>query len=162
MGAKMKEGSKIKKENIEKNNFLEDLQRVQADFENYIKRVEKEKEQLKLHAKSELLLKFINIKEDFERILANVRDNGLEMVYNNLKKTLEEEGIKEIKSVGEKFDHSLHEAVKMIKGEENKVIEEVQKGYMFNDKILRVSKVVIGKGEEKPMEGIENDKNNLN
>src|SRR3989344_2779888 len=91
---------------VEKNDFLDDLQRVQADFENYIKRVEKEKEQLKLHAKSELLLKFIDIKEDFERALDKA-DEGVKMIYNNFNKILKEEGVEEIQAVGNVFDHAL-------------------------------------------------------
>ncbi|MBI2508437.1 nucleotide exchange factor GrpE [Candidatus Woesearchaeota archaeon] len=128
----------------EKKDFLEDLKRVQADFENYIKRVEKEKEQLKLHAKSELLLRFIDIKEDFERALDKA-DEGVKMIYDNFNKILKEEGVKEIQAVGNVFNHVLHEAVSVADGSEDKVIDEIQKGYLLGDKVLRTSKVVIGK-----------------
>jgi len=139
-GVKM---SKVK-ETIEKKDFLEDLQRVQAEFENYIKRVEREKERDKLKVKSELLLKLIQIKEDLEKALENVEDKGIEMIYNNLKKILEEEEVKEIKSLGEKFNHEVHEVVKKIEGAENQVLEEIQRGYKIGDKILRAAKVVVG------------------
>ena len=139
-GVKM---SKVK-ETIEKKDFLEDLQRVQAEFENYIKRVEREKERDKLKVKSELLLKLIQIKEDLEKALENVEDKGIEMIYNNLKKILEEEEVKEIKSLGEKFNHEVHEVVKKIEGAENQVLEEIQRGYKIGDKILRIAKVVVG------------------
>ena len=128
----------------ENNGFLEDLQRVQADFENYIKRVEKEKEQLKLHAKSELLLRLIDIKEDFERALDKT-DEGVKMIYNNFNKILKEEGIREIDAVGKEFNHVFHEVIKVNDGSGDKIIEEVQKGYLLGDKVLRTSKVILGK-----------------
>lgn len=144
----MKENSKIKNKNeaveVEKRDFLEDLQRVQADFENYIKRVEKEKENWKLSSKSELLLKLIRIKEDFEKAVENTKDDGVKMIYGNLSRILDEEGVREIKSLGERFNHELHEVVKKVEGSEDMVIEEIQKGYLIGDKILRIAKVVIG------------------
>ena len=154
LGVKMKESSKNKAENKvaeapleEKNSFLEDLQRVQADFENYIKRMEKEKEKIKLHAKSELLLKLIGIKEDFERAVKGTKDAGIIMIHQQLKKVLEEEDVREIEAVGKKLDYDLHEVVKTIESNENKIVEEIQKGYLLGDKVLRTSKVILGKGE---------------
>ncbi len=151
---KMKEESKNKAENKvaeasleEKNSFLEDLQRVQADFENYIKRVEKEKEQLKLHAKGELLLKLIRIKEDFERAVKDTKDTGVIMIHKQLKKVLEEERITEIEAVGKDLDYELHDVVKTVESEDNKIIEEIQKGYMLGDRVLRTSKVILGNGK---------------
>jgi molecular chaperone GrpE len=140
----------------EKGDFLEDLQRVQAEFEKYTKRVEKEKEQIRERAKAEVLLKLINVKEDLDKAnlfgknihektdLTKLKE-GLEMIHKNLKKTLEEEGVSEIKSIGEEFNHEVHEVVK--KKGEGKISEEVQRGYMLGEKVLRVSKVVMG--EEK-------------
>ena len=133
----------------EKKDFLDDLKRVQADFENYVKRIEKEKEQLKLHAKSELLLKFIDIKEDFERALENSSEtNGLGIIYNKIKKILDEEDVKEIEAVGKDFSHVFHEVIKVNDSDGNEIIEEVQKGYLIGDKVLRTSKVILGNGKE--------------
>ena len=130
----------------EKKDFLDDLKRVQADFENYIKRIEKEKEQLKLHAKSELLLKFIDVKEDFERALANSNEkNGLGIIYSKIKKILDEENVKEIEALGRDFSHVFHEVIKVNDSDGDKIIEEVQKGYLIGDKVLRTSKVILGK-----------------
>src|SRR3989338_4050837 len=149
----MKEDSKIKekieiideleegKEERKEKNFLEDLQRVQADFENYIKRVDKEKDRIKEIAKAELLLKLISIKDDFDKAV-DINNEGVKIIHNNFKKFLEEEGVKEIKSLGEEFNHNLHEVIK--KNGDGKITEEVQKGYMLNDKILRIAKVIIG------------------
>ncbi len=152
MGLKMS-GKKLKNsvENMEKkvavneeNSFLEDLQRVQADFENYIKRVEKEKEQLRLHAKSELLLKIIQVKEDFERAVEKVNDSGVKMIYQQFLKILEEEDVREIEAVGKEFNHVFHEAIKVTDGIGDEIIEEIQKGYMIGNKVLRTSKVILG------------------
>jgi molecular chaperone GrpE len=122
--------------------FLEDLQRVQAEFENYTKRVEREKEQVRLYVKSELLLKLIQIKEDLEKSVKVVEDKGIEMILGNVKKILEEEGVSEIETIGEEFNHEMHEVVR--KNGEGKISEEVQRGYTLDGKILRVAKVVIG------------------
>ncbi len=134
----------VKKEN---NDYVELLQRLQAEFENYQKRVEKEKEQVKLHSKCLVLLKLIEIKEDFERALKNIKEKeGIEMIYNNVIKTLKEENVREIEALGKKFDHNMHEAIKTVEcKEEDNIIEEIQKGYLIGDKILRTSKVIVGK-----------------
>jgi len=134
----------ITQDTQEENTFLEDLQRVQAEFENYIKRVEREKERDILNVKSELLLKIINVKEDLERVLKNNNNEALKMIYNNIMKILNEEKIIEIKTVKEKFDHNLHEVVKKIDGKEDEILDVIQRGYTIGDKILRTSKVVIG------------------
>jgi molecular chaperone GrpE len=130
---------KIKKE--EKKDFLEDLQRVQAEFENYIKRVDKEKEQIKLQSKSELLLKMIQVKEDLEKALEHIDDEGVKMIHNQINKLLEREKVSEIEA--EEFNHDIHEVVKK-EGEGNKILEIIQRGYMLENKILRIAKVVIG------------------
>lgn len=134
---------KVQEEKIreEKKDFLEDLQRVQAEFENYIKRVEKEKENWRLNAKAELLLKFIQVKEDLEKALEHVEDEGIKLIHNQIKKILEEERVKEIET--KEFNHELHEVVKK-EGEGDKIMKEVQKGYLLGDKILRAAKVVVG------------------
>ena len=87
------------------------------------------------------MLKLINIKEDFDKAV-DINNEGIKMIHNNFKKLLEEEGVKEIQSIGEEFNHNFHEVVK--KNREGKITEEIQKGYMLNDKILRVAKVIIG------------------
>ncbi|GAG77783.1 unnamed protein product, partial [marine sediment metagenome] len=65
-----------------------------------------------------------------------------------LQTTLEAQGLSEIKATGEPFDPHLHEAVRQDKGKEGVVIEEVQKGYKFHDRVIRPTKVVVGNGEE--------------
>jgi len=149
MAKKHKKANKKQEQNAE--SYLEQLKRLQAEFENYIKRVEKDQERTINHAKSELFLKFITIKENFERAIPITKHNdGLAMIHQQIGKLLNEEGIREIKSLGEKFDHGMHEVIKTVDGVENKIIEVVQQGYHFGDKILRPSKVVIGRKVQDP------------
>ena len=133
--------------------YLEDLKRVQADFENYIKRSNKEKEELGKISKASLVLKLTSVLEDFERALASINQNddiknGIGMIFKQLHKILHEEGLKSIESKGKKFDYHLHEVVKQIESdkEEGIILDEIQKGYIFHDKVLRPSKVIVSKG----------------
>ena len=146
----------LEKEDKEtKQDYLSDLQRVQAEFENYMKRVEKERVLLGDFAKRELLLKFVNIVDEFEAAIHVIKDaedkteilKGVEMLFKNMHKVLESEHVKVINAFGEEFDPYYHDAIAKISGEENKIIEEVKKGYMFNDKLLRPSIVKVGNGQ---------------
>jgi len=140
----------------EDQNIVEDytktLQRLQADFDNHIKRTKKEKEELEKYATAKL-----NVADDFERtmkLLNETQDKkltqGLEMVQKHLFKILEEEGIKQINAKGNKFDPFKHEIIDLRNGEkDDMVIEELQKGYTMHDKVLRTSKVIVSKKEEK-------------
>lgn len=150
-----------KKELEEKEKLLADykeqLQRLQAEFENYIKRNEKERKELLDYTSKDILLKLVNIYDDFQRAL-NVSKNcdekelveGIKIIFNNFEKVLKEEGIQEIKCVGEKFNPYRHEVLDKVEHneEEGKIIEELQKGYMFKDKILRFSKVRVSGGKK--------------
>ncbi|MFH1316642.1 MAG: nucleotide exchange factor GrpE [Candidatus Woesearchaeota archaeon] len=128
------------------------LQRVQADFENYKKRTDEEKTNFCKHACEDLLMKILPIVDHFELAL-NHKDNkeefvkGIELIYSQLIDILEKEGLRPIKAIGEKFDPHIHEALMSEKSEEedNKIIEEFQKGYRLGDKIIRHSKVKVAK-----------------
>lgn len=137
------------KKTINKKDLTEQLQRLQAEFENYKKRTEKEQEQLKDHTKAQLLLKLLNIHEDIER--TKQQETGtkeaVEMVHKNMLKLLQEEQVTEIKAVGEKPDPYKHEV--LIKKEGDTITEELQKGWMHKDKVLRPSKVKVGEEETK-------------
>ena len=154
-----KKAKEASKEQEQAKDYLDDLKRLQADFENYIKRTEKQHEESRKYANAELLKDLVNLKEDFERALKELKtDNkevskGLEMIYNNLSKILENHGIKEINAKGNKLDPSKHEVLQFRDGkEENIVLEEVQRGYTMHDKVLKTSKVIVSKsnaGEDK-------------
>ncbi len=133
------------------------LQRTQAEFENYKKRVDKEKGEFVKYAKAELIQKILPTLDTFEIALKSISDKekfvkGMEMIYAQLFSTLEAEGLKPIESLGKKFDPYLHEVMLKEKSDkdEGMVLEELQKGYMLNDKVLRHSKVKISeKAKEK-------------
>lgn len=135
-----------KEERVEESkDYLEHLQRLQAEFENFQKRVAKEKEQLLQFANKGLLLKLLEVNDNFERALKAESEikEGVEMIFKQFNDLLEKEGVSQIKAKGKDFDPRLHEAVTK-EGEGNKIVEVFQKGYMFKDKLLRPSKVKIG------------------
>ncbi|MEK6949057.1 MAG: nucleotide exchange factor GrpE [Nanoarchaeota archaeon] len=130
--------------------LTESLQRLQAEFENYKKRVEKEKQEFVKYANAGLMSKILSTIDTFEIALRNSNEHekfvkGMEMIYAQLISTLESEGLKPINAVGKKFDPYLHEVMLKQKSdkEEGIVLEELQKGYILNDKVLRYSKVKI-------------------
>jgi molecular chaperone GrpE len=132
------------------------LRRLQADFENYMKRVEREKADLTDYSTHKLLSKIINIVDDFEKAMDLVKNQdqkitqGIEMIHKQFHKILKEEGVVAINSVGHKLDPFKHEVLAIIDGEKDDVVvEELQKGYMFKTKVLRTSKVKITKHKEK-------------
>ena len=94
--------------------------------------------------------------DDFERAFNSLPENatdeawleGLQLVQRKLKSVMEAEGVCEIKALGESFDPAFHEAVCQVKGEEGKVMEEIQKGYTLSDRVIRPSMVSVGDGEE--------------
>ena len=148
----------LKKELEEKNKLLEEyltrLKYLQADFENYKKRAAKEKEEFVKFANEGLIIKLLDVYENLERAIENGKKSrgkrallkGVEMTYRQLKEILEKEGLAEIKAVGEKFDPFRHEALAKESKEgceEGIILEEFQRGYMLNDKVIRYSKVKI-------------------
>lgn len=129
--------------------LVEQLQRLQAEFENYKKRTEKDQENLKDHIKSQLLIKFLNILDNLERSLAKEDKKATEIVYKQMKKLLEEEQVTQIPTAGQKLDPYKHEVMLKEKGKQDDMItEELQKGYMIKDKVLRPARVKISKTEE--------------
>jgi len=135
---------------------LANWQRVQADFINYKRRTEQEKEEISQFAKATLIFNLLPALDDLERAFAAIPPrltklswvDGIRLIWSKLQTTLEAQGLSEIKAVGEPFDPHLHEAVRQDKGKEGIVIEEVQKGYKFHDRVIRPTKVVVGNGEE--------------
>jgi len=135
---------------------LANWQRTQADFINYKRRTEQEKEEINQFAKATLILALLPALDDLERAFAAIPPrltkaswvDGIRLIWSKLQATLEAQGLSEIKAAGEPFDPRLHEAVRQDKGKEGVVIEEVQKGYKFHDRVIRPTKVVVGNGEE--------------
>ncbi len=132
--------------------YTNTLKRLQADFENYIKRSEKEKEEMTQYSNHKLISKLLNVMDDFEKTLDVTKEvnkeigEGIKMVYKNLNKVLHEEGVVQINATGNKLDPFKHEVIDIINGDEDDlVVEELQRGYMLKNKVLRPSKVRISK-----------------
>ena len=145
--------------------YLANWQRAAADFQNYKRRTDQEREELGRLANAALVINILPILDDLERALTSVDArlagltwiDGIRLIYRKFQAVLEASGVREIKAEGEDFDPRFHEAVMYGEGEEGKVISEVQKGYMLGDRVIRPSAVVIGRGpREQPTEGTEN------
>lgn len=127
---------------------------LMAEFDNYRKRVTREKADLLKNAAERVLLGLLPIVDDFERGIAAIGENpdaaheGLVLIYNKLVKYLESNGVKAMDSTGKDFNSDLHEAIASIPAPtpemKGKVIDTTTKGYMLNDKVLRHAKVAVG------------------
>ncbi|MBF8436008.1 nucleotide exchange factor GrpE [Halanaerobiaceae bacterium Z-7014] len=134
----------------ENQKYLNKLKRSQADFANYRRRTREEKADLAIKYKVEIIEQILPVLDNFERALASGCDDdgfsqGVEMIYRQLWTVLKQEGVKEITAVGEEFDHKYHEAVEKVESEEEEgtVIEEVQKGYLYEDVVVRPAMVKV-------------------
>ena len=135
---------------------LANWQRSQADFINYKRRSEQEKEEIGKFATSILMLSLLPILDDLERAFDSIPlhlaqltwVDGIRLIERKLQASLEAQGLSPIKAIGEPFDPNLHEATMYRKGEEGIVIEELQKGYMLHDRVIRPAMVIVGNGEK--------------
>jgi molecular chaperone GrpE len=145
------------------NGYLANWQRSQADFLNYKKRTEQDRYETAKHANAILILALLPVLDDLERALENVPEklaksnwvDGIELIYRKFKSILEGHGLSEIQAIGEAFDPNLHEAMLFSEGEEEMVVEEMQKGYRLHDQVLRPTKVSVGKGSEENYETLQ-------
>ncbi|RNC29904.1 MAG: Protein GrpE [Candidatus Dichloromethanomonas elyunquensis] len=133
--------------------YYAQLQRLKAEFDNYRKRTQKEKEEFAKYASEGMILSLLPVLDNFERAVDSSRRNkdfeslsqGVEMIYRQFLKVLEDHGLKAIEAAGEQFDPNLHEALLREETDqgENVVLEELQKGYYLKDKVLRPSSVKV-------------------
>lgn len=134
-----------------KNRELEDmLKRLQADFENYKKQVEKKKAELCRYASCEMILKLLPLLDSFENALKNSKDGAQDIMvlYKQLYDILSKEGLRPIEAVGKKLDPFRHDVLMQEsdpKLEDEIITEELLRGYMLNDRVLRHSKVKVNK-----------------
>ena len=148
--AKLKED--LEKQKVETQEYISLSQRLQADFENFKKITDKQNKDIIKFANENIIKEFIDCYEDFGRALEieddkNLRE-GIELTYNKFKDILTKEGVEEIPAKGEKFDLNKHEALMVQKSddvENGYVIDELMKGYMYKDKVLKYSKVIVCK-----------------
>ncbi len=134
------------------------LKRVQADFENYKKRIENEQVVRATYANSELVCKILPLLDSFEKGKQSKDSKGLlkgfRLIHTQLLDMLKQEGLKPIKAIGERFDPLLHEILLKEHSNQpkNTIIEELQKGYSFKERMLRPSKVKISSGPQSTKE----------
>ena len=147
---KLKE--ELEKQEKEAQEYISLSQRLQADFENFKKITDKQNKEIIKFANENIIKEFIDCYEDFGRALEIENDKdlkeGVELIYNKFKDILTKEGVEEIPAKGEKFDLNKHEALMVQKSddvENGYVIDELMKGYMYKDKVLKYSKVIVCK-----------------
>lgn len=151
---KDKKASKTKKEAEE---YLSQLKYLKADFENYKKRVEREKGEYAKYAAEKIMLELLEVVDNLERAIKSGKTEnaskeklmeGIEITQKQLLKILEKEDVRPIKCVGDPFDPHIHECVMTEindKLDEDTVVDELQKGYTMNTKVIRHSKVKVSK-----------------
>lgn len=130
--------------------------RLYAEFDNYRKRTNKEKVDIISNANAGILADLLPVMDDFDRAILNnqqadditIVKEGFQLISNKFKSILEAKGLKQMQAKGTPFDSELHEAIANIpapsKKEVGKVIDDVEKGYYLNDKVIRFAKVVVG------------------
>ncbi len=140
--------------------YLANWQRAQADFINYKRRSEQEKEEISKFVSGVFMLNLLPILDDLERALASIPPElagftwveGISLIERKLRASLEAQGLSQIKALGEPFDPNLHEAAMHGKGKDGIVIKELQKGYKLHDRVIRPTMVVVGNEEEEEKE----------
>ncbi len=149
---KLKE--KIKELEAERDELKESLLRKVAEFENYKRRTENDQVNLIKYAAEPFIVSVLQVYDDLERSIKHAEESddinslreGLKLVFNKFTKILEEQGVEKIKAKGEPFDFNLHEALMQQPAEgvaPHTVLEEIEPGYKYKDKVIRHSKVIV-------------------
>ena len=145
------ENARLKEElRREHESFLRSL----ADFDNYRKRIERERAITALEGKRELVLSLLNVLDDFEHALKHIDDSpasvaaGLHAIQRRMMRLVEEQGVTPFESVGHPFDPALHEAVVSEESDEEEpgtVLDELSRGYLWGDSLLRPARVRVAR-----------------
>ena len=132
------------------------LIRLYSEFENYKKRLIKERIEHSKYEGEEILKSILPVIDDFERAIksfettndTNAVKDGVNLIYNKLKRNLDQKGLKQMNSLNEPFNSDLHDAITNLPVEDpsrkGKVVDEIEKGYYYHDKVIRHAKVVVG------------------
>jgi len=141
----------------ERDQYYDQLLRKQAEFENYRRRVEREKADARFYSKQEILRELLNVLDTCERGLESMRAHeasletyreGYELLYRQIQALLSKFGVEEIPATGQQFDPNIHEAImheSSNEHDEGQVIEEIKKGYRLQDRLLRPAQVKVAK-----------------
>ncbi|MEE9450677.1 MAG: nucleotide exchange factor GrpE [Ignavibacteriaceae bacterium] len=154
------------------NELKDKLLRKAAEFENYKRRTENDQFNLLSFAAESFITKILPVIDDFERSLDHISDTdsaeaikeGIMLVYDKLLKILDEQGVKKIDSVGKPFNVNYHDALMQIKDDTvpaHTVVEEIEKGYMYKDKVIRHAKVIVSEDAGKQNNEHNDDKENI-
>ena len=143
----------------------ESWQRAAADYQNYKRRMEKERSEVARLASASLVFNLLPLMDDIERALRNVDAklagltwiDGIWMIYRKFEAVLQNTGVTEIEADAQQFDPTVHEAISEAPGEEGKVISVVQKGYKLGDRVIRPAMVIVGKGESETKDSAEGE-----
>ncbi|PZD94046.1 nucleotide exchange factor GrpE [Paenibacillus sambharensis] len=130
------------------------LLRTQADFDNFRRRTQKEKEELAQYASMKLVGQLLPVMDNFERAVGASKETGdfealskgVDMIFRQMAQLLEQEGLRPMESVGQPFNPEFHQAVMTVESDEHEegiVVEELQKGYMLKEKVLRPAMVKV-------------------
>lgn len=148
------EDAELAKAKAEAEEYQQRFLRAQADFDNFRRRTLKEKEDLAKYASAKLVTELLPVLDNFERALATEQAaseaesfiKGVDMIFRQLGQVLEQEGVKPMEAVGQPFNPEFHQAVMTVETdefEEGTVVEELQKGYLLKDKVLRPAMVKV-------------------
>jgi len=165
--------TRLKEEISRKDDELKELKdkylRALADMDNYRKRMERELDSFRQYAQVEFFNRIIPVLESFGRAMdnANVENNhenyakGVEIIYRQLQDALRSMGLEEFSSLGETFDPARHEAVATVINDdkpENTVVEEIGRGYMLKERVIKPAKVLVSKQSKGGNEDVENNR----
>jgi molecular chaperone GrpE len=149
----------LREELAAKDNYYDKCLRLQAEFDNFRKRVAKERVEFIKFANEALILELVQLLDDFERGIKSADQKkdfgllhqGVDMISKQLHRLLEEKGLKRVKSVGETFNPHEHEALEVVEDktkQDGLILEELQPGYKLNDRVIRPAKVKVVKNKE--------------
>jgi molecular chaperone GrpE len=155
--SKFKKEDKIEKLELDLVNANDKFLRLYSEFDNYRKRTIKEKIELGKTAASEIITSILPVLDDFERAIkafeispesTDSLKHGIILIFNKFVNTLSQQGLQPLKTIGEEFNTDFHEAITNVPVKEpeqkGKVIDEIEKGYTLNGKVIRYAKVVVG------------------
>jgi molecular chaperone GrpE len=162
---KESEYAKLKEEAAKAAEYWDKILRLQADFDNTRKRLEREKQEFIRFANEEIIVELLNILDDLERTIELAQNDsenlpmflkGVEMIMAHLYEMLKDYGVKPIDAQGRLFDPNFHEALMQVEDKdvaEHTIVEELQKGYLLNDKVIRTAKVKVAVAKREVQNG---------
>ena len=150
-------GAELEKVKAERDSLLDRLARVQAEFENARRRAGKEQQEFRDYASFDTIKSLLPVLDSFERALQVKSDaadfrSGVELIYKQLQDALARMGVRPIPAKGEPFDPRFHEAIEMVEttdAPDHEVLEELQRGYKFKERLLRPAMVKVAKNSGK-------------